>query len=199
MDIETLSAIGTLLSAVATFVMVQIFYKQLKQEWRAVPVIIRPPLKTKNKESNNLREEHLLLKNFGGGPALNINLYLSSSEFKFNLGSSLEIKLSRPLAPGIMYELQIIGVEAEKTEKSDSISDNISFNKEFNESEEVIQVLVFEPDQVLNLPDDIKALITFEDITGQKRWVKYAGKDIKSAKQTYGKGDPDFLFYSEKN
>lgn len=193
MDFESLSAIATLLSALATLFMVHIFREQLKQEWRAVPVIIRPPLNTTNKESTNLREKHLLLKNLGGGPALNVSLYLASNEFEFKVEKSPKLRLSRPLAPNVMYEVQVIGVKAEEAEKNSSISNKVSFDKKFNESEEVIPALVFESDQVIDLPDDINAVITFEDINGQKRWVKYTGENLKNAKQTYGEEMPGFL------
>ncbi|ADL12498.1 hypothetical protein [Acetohalobium arabaticum] len=193
MNFESLSAIATLLSALATLFMVHIFREQLKQEWRAVPVIIRPPLNTTNEESTNLREKHLLLKNLGGGPALNVSLYLAPNEFEFKVEKSPELKLSRPLAPNIMYEVQIIGVKTEEAEKNSSISDKVSFNKKFNESEEVIPALVFESDQVIDLPNDINAVITFEDINRQKRWVKYTGEGLENAKQTYGEEMPGFL------
>lgn len=193
MNFESLSAIATLLSALATLYMVYIFREQLKQEWRAVPVIIRPPLNTTNEQSANLREKHLLLKNYGGGPALNVNLYLASDEFEFKVEKSPKLKLSRPLAPNVMYEVQIIGVKIEEAEKNTSISDKVSFDKKFNESEEVIPALVFESDQTIQLPEDVNAMITFEDINGQKRWVKYTGEDIKNAKQTYGEETANFL------
>jgi len=120
---------------------------------------------------------------------------LDPNYFQFKVEGSIKTKLPRPLAPEKIYEIQLAAIEMQEVDEGVWSSRQFSLNKKFSESEEIISDCVskLKFDRGPALPRDIKLAITFEDITGQRRWIKYTKESTGSTKHIHGEGVPEFL------